>query len=1099
VEDVPPLLVARFVDLAEVDALVDAALAERVVFVVLDEAPLSAGRHALVVHAPGLAEPVVLSATPAGEARSRCVALRLAPLDPASASKLRALRVTRLSTSPPPSRREARASTSPPPSFRRASDGLAGLVTENGRYELVAPIGEGAFGRAYRARHVGRDQPVALEIVRDARVCTADLVERRVLHPNVVRVLDHGAELEGMTYLITELVAGRTLREVLANDGRLSVRRAAELGAQVCAALAAAHDVGVVHGRLGLGDVIVVREQDDEGTARESVKVRGFGRARPGAAECAQPRDDVYACAALLYELTTGVAPAAREPAPVSAIVPRIEPRFEALLSKALSPSQDARFASARELRGELRRITGSGEFRPLLGSTLRELSNDEAAAEMILDANAVPDVSRPPPAPSAAPSTTSIAESDVGFAELLSAVTAAIARTTYYERAHPEFGRALAQLSSALARPLTGRGEITLARRDGYTSDLAVLTGAGEMMELARAVPGGVGASCAYRLGEVFVRRALVSLTFKEGVDDRELADAVELLSGPEISGADLQAQFVARRLTKVGILFVAEMLGRERRLPWQVMLCISRIARDLAAVPKMLQQADVEGRRRLRTALIGDVTRTLRTPEQVKLLLTSWDLIAAGLVDAETDDLDISAALVGSLAHPMLLRVASLILIDMERVATAPSSGAGSALPGANVRQLMHVIGSRFVRERTIESDDVLRELHSRAVLSFPELPEDVQLWVLAEQQAGALAKDPEPMLRVLDTVFDVPRYAREVTTLSRALRVLARRGEVAALWPIVVRLEQRHARGAAPGDETREGLAAGALASLADADVLTPVATVLLTGPGSLRDAAQGVLVAAGGAGARALCSVRAHGGEVVRARFVEAMRELGAASKKPLAGLLEWITGTAGGDADAALVEDVLRALPEIDDARVGMAAAALLRHRAPPVRRAAVGALSSPWGPQARAVLLNALEDADEGVVVAALTGLRRVGVIDRDTVRRVEHIFASGAPENTCAVAASLLGAVIPEARADAVEVLCAALQPKARGVVARVTGAPPTGKTSAFVIETIARALLAIGGERGRSMVEARAAKSTGVDKEILVSLLEPPREGAL
>src|SRR5262249_46833268 len=157
--------------------------------------------------------------------------------------------------------------------------------------------------------------------------------------------------------------------------------------------------------------------------------------------------------------------------------------------------------------------------------------------------------------------------------------------------------------------------------------------------------------------------------------------------------------------------------------------------------------------------------------------------------------------------------------------------------------------LLGERFVRERTIESDEVLRTLHTRSVLSFPELPEDLQTWVLAEQTAAQVARDPEPLLRHLDAVYDLNRYPRQVATLAKAVRVLARRGEVQPLFAVVVRLEQRHARGAEPGEDTREGLAARALASLADVEVLQPVAEALLRSSSSAeRAAAQGILVAA-----------------------------------------------------------------------------------------------------------------------------------------------------------------------------------------------------------------------------------------------------------
>jgi HEAT repeat protein len=693
------------------------------------------------------------------------------------------------------------------------------------------------------------------------------------------------------------------------------------------------------------------------------------------------------------------------------------------------------------------------------------------------------PPKTEPPPPP--------ITDPQVGFADLLTAVTAAIARTTYYERAHPEFARSLGQLEGAIQKPLKGRSELSFARRDGHTSDLAVMTGAGESMELVKAVPGGIGVSCAQRLGDVFARRGLVALTFKEGADERELADAVELLSGPECSSKELQGHFTLRGLTKVSILFASEMLGRERRLPWQVMLAISRIARDVASIPKIVRDADPEKKSRLRTALISDVTRALRTPEQVRLLLTSWDLIAAELGDgAELLRAEVPQALVASLAHRMLLRVAGLLLSEMEALASAEAPAGGIVpAPPAIVRELMVVIGNRFIKERTIESDEVLRELHTRAVLSFPELPEDLQLWILAEQEAEVIAKDPEQVLRVLDSIYDLPRYAREAATLSRAIRVLARRGEVAPLFTVVVRLQQRHARGSEAGDETREAIAAKTLANLADTEVLVSVARVLLSGRGALRDPAQGILASFGEVGARALCQVRAEGNDVVRIRFVDAIKEIG---RPALPALFEKLDGMRPGD-DPALAEDILRALPEFEDEKTGGIVSKLLQHRAASVRRAAANALAGPWGPLARVALLSALDDSDDRVRVAALTGLRKVTPIDLEIVRRVERILAAPgmASDNVYAVGASLLGEAVADAREEAISALCTAIQARPRGVVARLTGGPTATFESPFVVETLARALIQIGGERGRDAVRKRAEKSRGPLKTKLSALL--------
>src|SRR6476660_2048920 len=89
-DEFPPLLVARLLDLAEVADVVETALGARVALVPLEEAPMHGGKHGVVVHAPGLLEPLVLTAEPAGEETAGLYPRRVQPLDEKQAEKLRA-------------------------------------------------------------------------------------------------------------------------------------------------------------------------------------------------------------------------------------------------------------------------------------------------------------------------------------------------------------------------------------------------------------------------------------------------------------------------------------------------------------------------------------------------------------------------------------------------------------------------------------------------------------------------------------------------------------------------------------------------------------------------------------------------------------------------------------------------------------------------------------------------------------------------------------------------------------------------------------------------------------------------------------------------
>jgi serine/threonine-protein kinase len=252
-----------------------------------------------------------------------------------------------LQTTPPPT-----AVTSVPGvvAGNQANEGrfLPGAVLA-GRYRLVALLGRGGMGEVYRADDLRLGQPVALKFLPDAlardvesraRFYAELRVGRQVAHPNVCRLYDL-VELDGHQCLSMEYVDGEDLAGLLHRIGRLPADKAIEIGRDVCAGLAAAHDRGVIHRDLKPANVMV----DGQGRARitdfgiAALVDRVEGEAFAGTPAYMAPelfegapasvQSDLFALGVLLFEAFTGRRPfAARTPLELKAELQAGPPSF---------------------------------------------------------------------------------------------------------------------------------------------------------------------------------------------------------------------------------------------------------------------------------------------------------------------------------------------------------------------------------------------------------------------------------------------------------------------------------------------------------------------------------------------------------------------------------------------------------------------------------------------------------------------------------------------------------------------------------------------------------------------------------------------------
>ncbi len=252
----------------------------------------------------------------------------------------------------------------------------------DGRYRVLNRIGSGGMADVYLATDLQLGRKVALKLLYRRFAEDPEFVERfrreassaaGLQHPHVVSVYDRG-EWDGTYYIAMEYLEGRSLKQLVADEGPLDPDRAIDLIVQVLRAARFAHRRGIIHRDFKPHNVIV----DGEGRA----KVTDFGIARAGASDMTETgsimgtaqylspeqaqghavsaQSDLYSIGIMLYELLTGRVPfdgdspvtialkqVSEEPVPPSALNPAVPPALEAVVLRALQKDPARRFGDA--------------------------------------------------------------------------------------------------------------------------------------------------------------------------------------------------------------------------------------------------------------------------------------------------------------------------------------------------------------------------------------------------------------------------------------------------------------------------------------------------------------------------------------------------------------------------------------------------------------------------------------------------------------------------------------------------------------------------------------------------------------------------------
>lgn len=266
---------------------------------------------------------------------------------------------------------------------------IEGRIIGN-RYEIIERVGSGGMATVYKARDTILNRYVAVKVLRDEFTTDEEFIKRfnteaqsaaRLTHPNIVSVFDVGQEYN-IYYIVMELIQGKTLKQIISEEGALPWKWTVNIAIQICSALEMAHKNGIIHRDIKPHNIIItedgIAKVTDFGIAKavSNSTITAFGttigsvhyfspeHARGGYTDA---KSDIYSLGVVMYEMITGKVPfdadtpvsvalkhMQEEPVEPIKLNSKIPASINTIILKAMKKDASVRYASATEMMKDL-------------------------------------------------------------------------------------------------------------------------------------------------------------------------------------------------------------------------------------------------------------------------------------------------------------------------------------------------------------------------------------------------------------------------------------------------------------------------------------------------------------------------------------------------------------------------------------------------------------------------------------------------------------------------------------------------------------------------------------------------------------------------
>lgn len=571
---------------------------------------------------------------------------------------------------------------------------------------------------------------------------------------------------------------------------------------------------------------------------------------------------------------------------------------------------------------------------------------------------------------------------------EFIMDLAKAMLRTGYYSPDHPGSQNAKTGLYESLLKALGDSKEIMLTNQETRERTDILITGIlDEPVSVRTVVGAGMAELFVPKLKEYYNRKGLVSFALKKEITLEHFDAFVDVMSDPKVDrgenakvGELLTNALVKNGITEISTVFMDDMIVLETSLPWRVEMAIQRLAKDLKVLP-MFKGKTAEEIRTLKVQIVQDIIRPLRHPNLLKDIILNCYVIAGHVKSLDEEELE--QTVIESFPMQMLLSTSKFIFDELKDLKKKQEEHPDSPVVKrriAGVKRVLKLISKRVVLEEIPGAQAFLESLYFNEILTFEELPPEVQYRVNTIRLTEDVKGKPNDYIEGLLSATAEDEAMVLLRAFHRTAPLLIADGE----WEVLLEIAKGVDRASR---ESRAFMAGGGLPAMPLIYIFVEYSDAMVLAyqkaEKEQRQAADKIISLLGPSGIEVLIKVLgAAEDKGVRKAAVDALIRLKEPALKRVRDILDdpgqvWFV-----QRNALLILGQLGGGEE-DSKRTRK----FLRHPKPRLREEALATLFKLEGKGAEQVALLALEDADPKVQRRAVTGLGTLQPLSDSTMR----------------------------------------------------------------------------------------------------------------